>query len=318
MASVSESGEADHPSAHSAVNEDPAQRMSLLDVVVDEYNQERDARTSRLVLIGEVDSEKVSALQKFHTDFLDALDISGVRLTGVLVILNSQAFVAIVEAPSKVLVRLMKNLTKVSSQTGEAEKKSSQQQQQSSAVRPPGWVGTDPTLPNDSSDFISVDARFYPLVRSIRILSFNEEVPREFHIWATRLVRVAVDEEYAAAYQMAAGNSHSEGGQASAAATSINWERDGLRICFETVRGFLELARDISGLSEERAIEYVTSNHSKQFLAKLPPTEKILAIIHAYSEHLCSIDEWMELFDTPVDITLESEKVWPVEPFLKY
>ena len=53
--------------------EDPL-RKSLLDVVIDEYLKEKPSRTSRLLLTGEIDLEKVRGdvdeeILKFHTNF---------------------------------------------------------------------------------------------------------------------------------------------------------------------------------------------------------------------------------------------------------
>jgi len=50
-------------------------RQSLLDVVIDEYNKESGSRTSRLLLTGEIDGEKLRGdvdeeVSRFHNNFI--------------------------------------------------------------------------------------------------------------------------------------------------------------------------------------------------------------------------------------------------------
>jgi len=69
-------------------------------------------------------------------------------------------------------------------------------------------------------------------------------------------------------------------------------------------------------MSEEKALDYLSNNSSKQFLNRLPSAERIVA--YSAIDDLSSIDEFLEVYDSPIELTLESEKVWPVEPFLRY
>lgn len=221
-------------------------------------------------------------------------------MTGALFVLNGGVLLQLVEAPTRVLLDLLRNLAHVSgwaqpnvpggikSAMGPA-----------AAAAPPGSAaallsaGAAPPV----QQLIPVDARGLPLLRSSKILSFTEEVPREFHVWAFRSLRVPAQEEF-----MSGPGAH--------------LERDALRLAFDTLRNMLELGRELSALTEEKAIDYVQSSVAKQLLSKLPSQEQLQAFIHAVDD-LATVPEWLDIYDTPIDFTLENEKVWPVEPFLK-
>jgi hypothetical protein len=181
----------------------------------------------------------------------------------------------LVEAPTKVLVTLLRNLAEVSQTSGSKA----------------GGKGATSFLPGAATNQA-------PLLRTSKVLSFTEEVPREFHIWAWRALRMPADDFM---------NS----------TLGLNLQRDSLKVLFETVKNLLELGRELSGMSEEKAIDFIQTSVSRQFTSKLPTSERLQAYIHSI-EDLCSIQEWLDIFDTPIEFTLENEKVWPVEPFLKY
>jgi hypothetical protein len=48
----------------------------------------------------------------------------------------------------------------------------------------------------------------------------------------------------------------------------------------------------------------------------VPTSERLQA--YSSCDELCSVREWLDIFDSPIDFTLESELVWPVEPNLTY
>lgn len=257
-------------------------------------------------LIGELDGEKVPLLQKFHADFLDSLDMkeSSDRMTGVLFVLNQSVMIQVVEAPTKVLVQLMRNLAEVSGVMKNGTHQSTGKMNLSTAAAANAPLGSNSSLtsssPSSSSltggTFIPVDPRFHPLLKSSSILSFSEEVPREFHIWAFRHMKLPSDDF---------------------ASSGMNLQKDGLKLCFETVKNMLELGRDLSNLTEERAIDYIQTSVARQLTMKLPSAERLIAYIHTLHTDLCTLEEWLEIYDTPIEFTLENEKVWPVEPFLK-
>jgi hypothetical protein len=223
-------------------------------------------------------------------------------------VLPSQAVILhLVEAPTKVLVELMRNLAEVSGWalpgTGPMNL--------STAAASGAPLGKSLTSPSASpnSHMIRVEPRNQPLMRSAVLLSFTEEVPREFRFWAFRAhVKMPSDDFISSTL-------------------GANLQRDALKLCFETLKNMLELGREVGTMSVEKAIEFIQGPENlaptlapplpKQVANKLPSAERLLAYIHQLPD-LCSIQEWLEIYDTPIDFTLENEKVWPVEPFLKY
>ncbi len=69
-------------------------------------------------------------------------------------------------------------------------------------------------------------------------------------------------------------------------------------------------------MSDSKAQEYMLFGSTRQFMQRIPSPAQLL--LFSTCDDLCSIKEYLEIYDTPIDFTLESEKVWPVEPFLKY
>jgi len=237
------------------------------------------------------------------------------KLTGVLFVLNANCFIQLVEAPTKILVNLLRNLAQVSgwnNMNPAANAGGKGVNMNTAATQATAAVGGKALLPGQggfsqygyatttgapgSSSFIPVDPRGIPLLKRCAILSFTEEVPREYHIWATRSMRPQPEES-------------------SELAQKLN--KEPLRIMFETLKNMLELGRDLAPMNEEKAIDFIQTSTSKQLSLKLPSTERLAAFLDRVDE-LCTITEWLEIYDTPIEFTLENEKVWPVEPFLKY
>lgn len=80
-----------------------------------------------------------------------------------------------------------------------------------------------------------------------------------------------------------------------------------------------EVAQDCfqRGVVPPQANQQAQGGRAPQLLGRLPAsTEYISALCNL--EVLMNSDEYLELFDKPSHYVLESERVWPVEPFLKY
>ncbi len=128
------------------------------------------------------------------------------------------------------------------------------------------------------------------LFTQCKICLFSEEVPREFPFWVTRSVKVNPEE--------------------------CEKLTNPAKVCFEVYKPFLELARECAQMGDEKAFEFLEKSTTKNFLNKLPSAEKLLQFCDC--EEIPTPKEWLDIFDSPVDMVLESEKVWPVEPWLKY
>ena len=86
---------------------------------------------------------------------------------------------------------------------------------------------------------------------------------------------------------------------------------DWLHSIFESLRNLLELARELHhiALTEEKQIDFIQSNNSKQLLSRIPTVERIIA--YQQCEDLCNPIEFLEIFSEPMKFILESERVWP-------
>jgi len=95
-------------------------RKSLLDVVLEDYNQGKDARASRVFLVAEIDGNATEQIEGFFEEFVTTREKEkdNGSITGMLVTLNQVACAAIVEASTKVLLTLVSALHELSKDTG--------------------------------------------------------------------------------------------------------------------------------------------------------------------------------------------------------
>lgn len=144
------------------------------------------------------------------------------------------------------------------------------------------------------------------LLRWTRVCSLAEEVPREFRVWAFRAHRAADEEDFQP-------------------------PKDWLRLVFSTLKGLLELGREVASMADEKTQEaFLSTNKSAQVMMRIPSLARVRSF--GSCPEMCTVDEYVEMFDTPVEFTLgllfcfcvvigvlfaESERVWPVEPPVK-
>jgi len=228
-----------------------APRPSLLDAVISEYDVEKDLRTSRLLLTAEMhedvrSAERENLLMKFFQDFIDKHESEG-RITGVVFLLNKTGVVMCIEAPTAILLSLLRLCQE----------------------------GTSTNL-----------------FQIARILSVTEEVPREYSAWVVRHIMDFPTGEFAK-------------------------PREWLGEIFAVLQGFLELAREMVGMDADAAETYLLTTSTRPFIARIPSIQSIQGYAK-HGEDLCSVAEYLEIFDAPVKFTLEGELMWPAEPPLKY
>lgn len=242
------------PEEKKVVLADEVNRISLLDVVITDYNKYKDRRVSRLLLSGEIDLEKVRGdvdeeVLKWQTNFNQkwAREDNRNRLTGVLLCINRKCIVHCLEAPTSTLFEYVRSLKEKS--------------------------------PSN-------------ILKNTRICSFTEEVPREYPVWGFRVLGQPED--------------------------IFDLPKNWLAFIFETLQAFLELGREVAGKTDPKAaVAYLNNGGiSRGVMVKLPTLERIQGF--AKCPDLCTPDEYLDIYDTPIEFTLEGELVWPVEPFLRY
>eukprot|EP00823_Brevimastigomonas_motovehiculus_P008328 TRINITY_DN7611_c0_g1_i1.p1 TRINITY_DN7611_c0_g1~~TRINITY_DN7611_c0_g1_i1.p1 ORF type:complete len:299 (-),score=88.79 TRINITY_DN7611_c0_g1_i1:455-1351(-) len=255
---------------------------TLLDVVVDEYSQDRDSRVSRLLITAEVDPERITDIRKFHEEFFTRYNENNSQnnkknnISGVLFMINNQVLVHLCEAPSKLLFILLRALANVTVETVKDQK--DQKASKSNIFA---------SLSSSSSSSASSSSVTQPLLRNVRICSFSEEVPREFPRWDVRAVRVQSEE--------------------------FSRPSDFVQAIWSILKSCLDLGHELQQMSEEKAGDYIANNNSRQFLQRIPLPQQIMA--HASCDDLCSVSDFLSIYDSPIECTLESEKVWPAENF---
>jgi len=236
--------------AMSEGNEEP---KTLLDVLEAEYNRNKDSRTSRLMMVAEINKAGGTSdddVLSFHQEFVES-HTGEDEISGLLVAVNHNTIAHVLEAPTKVLMDLLRVFGTTSSKRKDEKK---------------------PTA---------------PLLCNIRVASFTEEVIREYPLWTGRKFKAQEEGEYQPANYLDA--------------------------TFNIYKDLLELGHEVRSM-KSRVKQYL-HGLKPQVVGRLPSSEKLAAL--AKSDELCSVDEFLEVYDKPIEHTLESEEVWPVEPYLK-
>ncbi len=125
-----------------------------------------------------------------------------------------------------------------------------------------------------------------------KVCTLTEEVPREFPAFGFRSFKAAQDDFQAPANMVKP-------------------------VSEMYIKAFLEAGRSTSAssLTEEKAVETLERSQQRN-LHIMPTVEKIVAF--QACEDICTPTEWMAIFETPMNLVLESDVEWPVEPWLKY
>ena len=160
----------------------------------------------------------------------------------------------------------------------------------------PNLVVNNPNLPTLVS----------PLLSSIRVLSFSEEVQRfckYFSIRQLQNVPKPDNEDFK--------------------------KTDPIILVSELLRTVLEVGKSLSTAEDAAAAQLIFSTGNlppsstkegkgqPSIISKLPSCEQFITHLTGI-ESIMTSEEYLEIYTQPVHVVLESERVWPVEPYLKY
>lgn len=222
-------------------------KLSLLDVVIDEYNLEADKRTSRILLMGTlVSGTSPEEAEEWHKKLVEEA-LKKEVVTGVCFLVDDTSLSHMLEASSGTITKLLRALK-------------------------PGTEGC--------------------ILKDVRICSLSEEVIREYPVWVFRQISVE--------------DSGFEKGEDS-------W----LNTVFSAVENLLELGRECGPMGNAKAQEFLMGSTDRKTLTSRVPSASMIKSFEKCPD-LFTVDAWLEVFDVPIDFTLEGEKVWPVEPPLRY
>ena len=191
--------------------------------------------------------DKLNIVQKMFQDYFDSLS-NDIRVSGVMFIINNAAICVLVESTTKVLFQLLRILQgKEPLPTPGAESTN-----HSAGNSPKLSSHSSPSLhPHSLSPPVASKSYMVCPLKNPKICSFTEEVPREYNIWGVRAVRLAADE----------------------------WSnpKEWLKTVFESLKNLLELGRELVGLQEEKAADFIVNSTSRQLLNRIPSFERIQA-----------------------------------------
>lgn len=101
-----------------------------------------------------------------------------------------------------------------------------------------------------------------------------------------------------------------------AAADAGEWTEDGLRqLAVDTFLNLVKFAKRLGSLQPADIRKALTTlSNTDQML--LPSNELVLWFLQR--DDVMPLQEFLEIFDTPIVVELESERVWPAYPILRY
>ena len=218
--------------------------------------------------------------------------ITAASITGVCFILNAQAFEAMLEAPSPLLLSLMCSLRRSGGNSTNAE-------------------ATDASTG----------------VASLKVLSFVEETPRAFPLFTTRSLRLQPADDWPnpAPGTAVTGGSGTEAGAGLASTLSAPPHTPSplLPFTFSTLHSLLLLASHLAALPSRSAQrEFLLSPApSRQLLERVVSVERCVG--YSQCAELMSAEDFCSLFaSSPLTQQAEDrpdkEQVWPVEKYSRF
>jgi len=117
-----------------------------------------------------------------------------------------------------------------------------------------------------------------------KVCLFNEEVVREYPMWQGREAKIISEPDI-----------------------TIN---NLLPAVFDVHRGLLELGVEARATGDGIKARDLLLGNKPQVLARIPSAERVQALL---ATDLCTVAEYLDMYDAPVEFTFDSERVWPAE-----
>jgi len=272
---------------------------SLLDVLRAQYEQNKELRCTRVLYIGRMASdEQKEAVAEIHREFIES-QRSSQEVTGALLFINKRLFYHLLEVDS--LDRMKPLFAKM------------------------GAASSDNFFNHiDASSEHSASAKRKARPElatvTVKMCCVSEEITREFPIWSVREVNVgggAQDGEDEA-------NSKSKGNKGGADAASEEDDEDEVaedehslsELLFDTIKAMIGIARQLCMKPDKDAAMKLFQSSQREIMSRFPPPDKIHFFLQ--SKLLFDLAQFMDFFFSPIDIKLESEHSWPIEPMINF
>lgn len=271
----------------------------MLDVATELYNEEKDKRCSRLLLVGSTTAaagaDASHAAQRFYNQLVAEAEALHERVTGGVFIVNNKSGTVVVSLIEATSTELLMNVLRLLHEHRHGDDADDDADDGDVALRrskPEDAATLALSTPSSMSATLRANlGELTPPLRDYRVCSLSEEVPREWPVFACRYQATDSLEDY-------------EG------------VMDPLKTVFATLRALLELGRELQSMDAARARAYVEKGTQRTLMNAVPCVEEV--VCYKKIADLCSLQDYLDIYDAPIQVDLESEQVWPAEPFLKY
>jgi len=265
-------------------------KHSLLDVLRTQYEQNKELRCTRVLYIGHMTSpEQKEVVAEIHSEFIESQRALQ-EVTGALLFINKNLFYHMLEVDS------LDGMKPLFEKMGD---------------------------PSSSNFFNNIDpehsaqrkARPELANITVKICCVSEEITREFPIWSVREVNLgggANDGDDDANNKGNADNASEEDDE-----DEVEEDEDSLQeLLFDTIKSMIGIARQLCMKPDKDAAMKLFQSSQREIMSRFPPPDKIEFFLQ--SKLLFDLEQFMHFFFSPIDIKLESEHTWPIEPMINF
>jgi len=267
-----------------------AYKKSLLDSIRKSYEDNKELRCTRVLYIGHMTSLKQKEIvESIHSEFVESQS-SEHEVGGALLFINNNLFYHMLEVESLDCLR--------------------------------GLFGK--MVADSSTNFFrsldeaqNVKRTVHPELENlkVKICCVSEEITREFPIWSVREVHLpggaANDDEN----QQNQGNK--DNGNEDEDEEEESEDQESLQnLLFETIKGMIEIGRQLCMKQDKDAAMKLFQSSQREIMNRFPTPDKIEYFLT--SKLLFDLQQFRDFFFTPINIKLESEHTWPVEPMISF
>eukprot|EP01083_Nonionella_stella_P050713 134793_1 len=263
-------------------------KHSLLDTIRTSYEANAEFRCTRVLYIGRMNSSKQKEIIKdIHCKWIESQ--KGIQeITGALLFINNNLFYHMVEVDSlECLESLFEQM--VDNRTDDF------------------FQNIDPSKGKKNSET-------EPQLRnvSVKICCVSDEIIREFPIWSVRDVDLAGGPN-----NTDCDKNKSKDNDAEEDDDEEEEDEEALQnVLFETMKAMIEIGRQLCMKQDKDAAMKLFQSSQREIMNRFPTPDKIQYFME--SKLLFDLQQFTDYFFSPINVKLESEYTWPVQPMIAF
>lgn len=268
-----------------------AYKDSLLDGLRALYEENKELRCTRVLYIGHMTSAKQKdIIESIHKQFIESQK-SAQEITGALLFINNNLFYHMIEVDSlECLQSLFEEMVSNSSDNF--------------------FQSIDPSQNNKN--------KINPALLNInvKICCVSEDITREFPIWSVREVNLPGGHNNNDDENKKQKNNNDNGSEEDEE-DEVSEDQESLQnLLFDAMKGMIEIGRQLCMKQDKDAAMKLFQSSQREIINRFPTPDKIEFFME--SKLLFDLKQFTDYFFTPINIKLESEHIWPIEPMISF